>query len=135
MIQYKYGKGDEDMTRKLTNEEFLSRLDNDVVPLEEYTSGEKKIKVTYKSCGHTEYKTAKKLLHFDGCQHFENSSRYWGGNDTYEAVRSRDNIKNKYCEDKEIPLLRIPYWWIRSDRAERELDMFLSKLESAVFVC
>lgn len=27
-----------------------------------------------------------------------------------------------------IPLLRIPYWWIRNDKAERELDAFIKNL-------
>jgi hypothetical protein len=74
------------------------------------------------------------LIEFDGSQHFKDSSGFWGGRHGFEEVQSRDNIKNKYCEDKGIPLLRIPYWWIRNDRAERELDMFLSKLESAVLI-
>lgn len=72
------------------------------------------------------------LIEFDGSQHFKDSSGHWGGRESYEAVHARDEIKNKYCSDKNIPLLRIPYWWIRSRKAEITLKEFISGLESAV---
>lgn len=72
-----------------------------------------------------------KLIEFDGTQHFSNSSNNWGaklGKDTFESISKRDEIKNKYCKDNAIPLLRIPYWWIRNERAERELSKFIFNL-------
>lgn len=60
-----------------------------------------------------------RLIEFDGSQHF-GKGRYHT-----EDVEIRDNIKNQYCESHNIPLLRIPYWWSRNDRAIRELKKFL----------
>lgn len=44
-------------------------------------------------------------IEVDGQQHF-----YSGGYYHTPEVFIRDNIKNKYCEDKEIKLIRIPFW-------------------------
>jgi predicted Zn-ribbon and HTH transcriptional regulator len=60
-----------------------------------------------------------KLIEFDGSQHFAGRSIYYS-----EIALKHDKIKNDYCESHNIPLLRIPYWWIRNDRATRELDKF-----------
>lgn len=49
-------------------------------------------------------------IEFDGIQHFE-VSKNW--NDTEEGLRDRQNkdaIKDKYCEENDITLIRIPYW-------------------------
>ena len=44
------------------------------------------------------------LIEYDGQQHFiENSWR------TLEYTQSRDNFKNKWCYENNIPLIRIPY--------------------------
>ena len=29
---------------------------------------------------------------------------------TFEKTKMHDNIKNKYCHDNNIKLIRIPYW-------------------------
>lgn len=54
-------------------------------------------------------------IEYDGLQHFKEHS--FGGNETKEKmnenflkVKQNDNIKNKYCEENYIKLLRIPYW-------------------------
>lgn len=49
------------------------------------------------------------LIEYDGIQHFQAVERF-GGDSAFEATILRDSIKNKYCIDKGIPLLRIPYW-------------------------
>ena len=49
------------------------------------------------------------IIEFDGKQHFE-SIKNWGGIDKLNDVTRKDNIKNKYCEDNNIKLIRIPYW-------------------------
>ena len=41
-------------------------------------------------------------------QHFRPYD-YYGGKETFENIVLRDEIKNKYCENNNIPLLRIPY--------------------------
>lgn len=53
------------------------------------------------------------LIEFDGEQHFK-PSRYSKDHENnvnrFNLVKKRDDIKNKYCIDKNIRLLRIPYW-------------------------
>src|SRR3989338_4064496 len=57
-------------------------------------------------------------IEFDGDQHYANYERF-GGEEGYKGIVKRDNIKNKYCKNKEINLLRM------SNR-----DMELNKIES-----
>jgi hypothetical protein len=33
----------------------------------------------------------------------------WGGEDGLKKQIERDSVKNNYCFDNEIPLIRIPY--------------------------
>jgi hypothetical protein len=47
-------------------------------------------------------------IEFDGYQHFIPVER-WGGEDKLKEVQYRDNIKNTYCKDNDINLIRIPY--------------------------
>lgn len=47
-------------------------------------------------------------IEYDGEQHF-NSVKYWGGDENFEKLKIRDNIKNKFCIDNSINLLRISY--------------------------
>lgn len=44
-------------------------------------------------------------IEFDGQHHFENR-----GFGNLETTKKHDEIKNKYCKDNGINLLRIPYW-------------------------
>ncbi len=48
------------------------------------------------------------LIEFDGKQHFE-SFEYFGGDDNLISIQKRDDIKNNYCQDHNIKLLRIKY--------------------------
>lgn len=50
------------------------------------------------------------LIEYDGEQHFyyEKSSR-WNTKENYEATKYRDEIKNQYCLNHNIRLIRIPY--------------------------
>lgn len=45
------------------------------------------------------------LIEVDGRQHYDNYFRGY-----IVSQKERDEIKNNYCKDKNIPLLRIPYW-------------------------
>lgn len=67
-----------------------------------------------------------RLIEFDGTQHFGNG-KCWGDTSRFESIKINDNIKNKFCEENSIKLLRIPYWWLRTDRIRKELDLFLGK--------
>ena len=48
-------------------------------------------------------------IEYDGIQHFE-SIDFWGGKESFELCRKKDKIKNQYCFDNGIKLIRIPYW-------------------------
>ncbi len=58
-----------------------------------------------------EYNTC---VEFDGRQHFEVVDAF-GGIEEFEKVKINDNIKNKYCNDNEISLIRIKYDNIEND--------------------
>lgn len=54
------------------------------------------------------------LIEYDGKQHFEpvdfaGKGEEWA-KEQFANTQRRDIIKNTYCEDNDIPLLRIPYW-------------------------
>lgn len=50
------------------------------------------------------------LIEFDGEQHFNQSNLHgWFSHDTFTQQQERDIIKNKWCEENNIPLIRIPY--------------------------
>lgn len=49
------------------------------------------------------------LIEFDGLHHYEPIERF-GGVKTLEYTQQNDQIKNDYCKQNNIPLLRIPYW-------------------------
>lgn len=49
------------------------------------------------------------LLEYDGKQHFE-PIKYFGGDKSLSETKFRDNIKNNYCRQNNIKLIRIPYW-------------------------
>lgn len=48
------------------------------------------------------------LIEFDGQQHFE-PMKFFGGVEAFERLRENDRIKNEYCEENYIDLLRIKY--------------------------
>jgi hypothetical protein len=47
-------------------------------------------------------------IEFDGRQHFEYVKRF-GSIDNFNIIKLHDSIKNQYCIDKKIKLIRIPY--------------------------
>ena len=50
----------------------------------------------------------KYIIEYDGQQHFS-SIASWGGDKQLSLTRAHDLIKNKFCFDNNIPLIRIPY--------------------------
>ena len=48
------------------------------------------------------------VIEFDGEQHFK-SVEYFGGDEGFKKRQYLDNLKNKYCNEHDIKLLRIPY--------------------------
>ena len=59
-------------------------------------------------------------IEYDGRQHFE-PIEYFGGQKAFEYTQKHDNIKNEYCKNNNIKLLRIPYF----KNVEEELNNFL----------
>ena len=59
-------------------------------------------------------------IEYDGLQHFK-SIDYFGGQDGLEYIQKHDKIKNQFCEDNRILLLRISY----DANIEKELKNFL----------
>lgn len=48
------------------------------------------------------------LIEADGKQHFEEVEFF--NSDTLKERKERDEIKNKYCKENNLTLVRIPYW-------------------------
>ena len=58
------------------------------------------------------------VIEYDGRQHFNNYIDFYG--DDLEYMRKHDKIKNQYCIENDIRLIRIPYW--RKDCIEEILE-------------
>lgn len=48
-------------------------------------------------------------IEYDGIQHYE-IVKYFGGYDDFITRKIKDTIKDIYCKDNDIKLIRIPYW-------------------------
>ena len=95
-----------------------------------------KTQVTFKDCINPKTNTLLKfdfyiddkyLIEFDGQQHY-NTTGGWNNNEHFEQVQFRDDIKNKWCKQNNIPLIRIPYWHLK------ELSLNDLLLESTSFL-
>lgn len=53
------------------------------------------------------------LIEFDGKQHYF-SYNSWGGEKELLIRQEHDNLKNQYCKNNNIPLIRIPYNKLKS---------------------
>ena len=47
-----------------------------------------------------------RLIEFDGEQHYKQEDFFW----KLEITQHRDNLKNIYAKENNIPLVRIPYY-------------------------
>ncbi|MFE8700965.1 DUF2726 domain-containing protein [Cytobacillus sp. FJAT-54145] len=72
------------------------------------------------------YKEVKFLIEYDGIQHSEPVKRF-GGLDYFQKIQHRDAIKNAYCQQNNIPLLRIKY--TQFDQIEEILERELAKYQ------
>ena len=64
------------------------------------------------------------LIEYDGMQHFEPID-FFGGKEHFLYRKQNDNIKNQYCKENNMPLLRIPYW--EFDNIEQILEEWLHR--------
>lgn len=73
------------------------------------------------------------LVEYDGEQHFyyTNGDKTWNSKQQFENVCYRDNIKNNYCIQNNIPLYRIPYFEIDEIKSIQDIiqDKFKVKEE------
>lgn len=53
------------------------------------------------------------LIEFDGRQHYTGGEAKWETRENLEAIKQRDQIKNDYCKNHNIKLIRIPYFEIK----------------------
>ena len=60
-------------------------------------------------------------IEFDGEQHFK-SVKHFGGEEGFKKVKMNDNIKNEYCKNNNINLLRIKY----NENIEEKLKKLLT---------
>lgn len=67
------------------------------------------------------------IIEFDGEQHFR-PINIFGGQEYYETIKASDINKNRYCQNKNIPIIRIPYYHLNKLTVE---DL---KLESSKFI-
>ena len=74
------------------------------------------------------------FIEYDGQQHYE-PVRFYGSDEDAEYVfkrtQERDKIKNQYCEDNNINLLRIPYW--EKENIETIISNHLQRLNEKGF--
>lgn len=66
-------------------------------------------------------------VEYDGEQHFE-PSNFFGGEEAFKERQERDEIKNQFCREQNIRLIRIPYW----DFNKINEDYILERLENEV---
>lgn len=76
------------------------------------------------------------FIEFDGSQHYI-PARYSGSDiekniREFKEIQRRDKIKNKYCEDNGINLLRIPYY--ESDNIKEIISNHLQRLNDKGFI-
>lgn len=53
------------------------------------------------------YVENKYLIEYDGQQHFKSGG--WYTEDKFKKIQERDQFKNQWCKENNIPLIRIPY--------------------------
>ena len=69
------------------------------------------------------------IIEYDGVQHFKyrtDTLNSWNTKENFEVTRKNDLLKNKYCFDHNIPLIRIPY--------DQEYNLSDLKLETTRFL-
>lgn len=74
----------------------------------------------------------KYIVEFDGIQHFK-SNGGWNTEDKVKLTQKRDKIKNEYCLNNGIPIIRIPYTHLNNLQLEDillETSTFLIKAEN-----
>ncbi|QKF94507.1 putative zinc-ribbon domain protein [Fadolivirus algeromassiliense] len=120
-------------------------------PICKFSRGEQKIINTldYKKINYISQKTFENCIHikqlpfdfyltdynliieFDGVQHFQ-PMKFCGGERDFVDRHKKDNIKNKFCKDNKINLIRISYKQI--NKIENIIDELLNKMTSVSYI-
>ena len=53
------------------------------------------------------------LIEYDGESHYNYNLHGWHNQEQVKAQQERDIIKNQWCKNNNIPLIRIPYWRLK----------------------
>ena len=61
------------------------------------------------------------MIEFDGRQHIQYDNKGWNTEKIFQQTQYRDNYKNQWCKDNNIPLIRIPYWHLKDLKIENLL--------------
>ena len=70
------------------------------------------------------------IIEPDGEQHFSNRNGYFEQDTPFEKRREHDNIKNDFCLEQRIPILRIPYIYNPDTEKDKIEQMVLTFLET-----
>ena len=63
----------------------------------------------------------KYLIEYDGQQHYQPISLF-GGEEGYKQTVYRDKLKDKYCKDHNLFLLRLPYYLSNDEIKQKILN-------------
>jgi len=93
-----------------------SKLEKNIADFMDYNEIDYKREYRFKDCKHTNplpfdfyIESMNTLIEADGKQHFE-AIEFFGGASGFEKTKRNDEIKDEYCRDNDIELIRIPYW-------------------------
>lgn len=76
------------------------------------------------------YINNKYIVEYDGKQHFIQGTGKYDNKDKFEKTQEHDKIKNEYCKQHNIPLIRIPFTEINNlniDMLKPETSIYLLK--------
>lgn len=68
------------------------------------------------------------LIEYDGIQHYK-EVEYFGGKDKLLDQQRRDEVKNNYCDNNLINLLRIPYF-ITDEQIQEKLPKYINRCKA-----
>lgn len=67
------------------------------------------------------------LIEYDGIQHYNPNFSFGKTIEDWNYSKELDRLKNEYCEEHNIPLIRIPYWVL--SKGNLTLDYLLQRIE------
>src|ERR1035437_864386 len=72
------------------------------------------------------------IIEFDGIQHYEITGKF--GKEGFEEIQKHDQIKNKYCQDNNINIIRLTYNDLSNSIIEWILDDELNNIDAKTAV-